>query len=163
MRSRNLGFLATLRFRVAFAANSMDARQARENFVGRRGNSRARRDSAFLQHDKQNNSGAAHHSGRGVRWLGKLRNLSRKYHTEFSDGDARSPNGERRKRKEHRLRNVSRAGQPTRQEWRRGAHDHQSAQVTGNLFPMSPRSARTIPIAASSPGAGGENELCGLP
>jgi len=50
---------------------------------------------------------AAEYSRRGVRWLRKLRDLSRKYHAQLSHRNTCPANGERREREEHRLRNVS--------------------------------------------------------
>ena len=50
-------------------------------------------------------------------------------------------------------------GQSAREKRRRGAHDHQSEERSADLFPMSLGSARAIPIASPSSGAGRQNEL----
>ena len=67
--------------------------------------------------------------------------------------------GERGKRKEHGLRVVPRAREFARQSWRRGGHDHQSAEVAGHLFPVSLGSSRSVLIASSPSGARGQDEL----
>ena len=72
--------------------------------------------------------------------------------------------GERRKREERWVANRATDREVcTSKLVAAAAHDHQSTQIAGNVLPMSLGSARTIPIASPSSGAGRQNELRRLP
>src|SRR4030095_15729408 len=106
-----------------------------------------------------NNPRASQHSWGGVCWIRELRHVSQRNHTRFPNSDARTTAGKRREREEYWLRVLPRAGQPARKKRRRGTYYYQSAQVAGDLFPMSLGSAGTVPIASSLSGAGRQDEL----
>jgi hypothetical protein len=133
--------------------------------MGHRGRSRTHRCSAFVQQSriKSCHHGSARNSRRGICRFGRVRDLSRKHHAQFSHGHTCAFKGTGRKCQEYRVRIVSWTGKSAREKRRRCAHDHQSAAITRNVFPMPPGSARTVSTAPSSSSARRQNELRRLP
>lgn len=133
--------------------------------MGNRGRSRTHRCSAFVQQSRFESHHACptSHSGGGICRIGRVRDLSRKHHAQFSHSRARAFEGTGRKREEHRLRIVSWTGKPACEKRRRCTHDRQSEAIAGDLFSMSLECARAISTAAPASGARRQNELRRLP